>query len=61
MTCAGSLLQPSAVSSGTSGQGRGCIDMTTPSCGQARGKTTAKKIMNHARAATQYTTRRVTE
>jgi hypothetical protein len=24
------------VSSGTSGQGRGCTDMTTPSCGQAR-------------------------
>ena len=37
---------PPAVSSGTSGQGRGCIDMTTPSCGQARGESDAQKIMN---------------
>jgi hypothetical protein len=45
------------VSSGTSGQGRGRIDMTTPSCGQTRGKATARKIMNYARAATLHATR----
>jgi len=42
------------VSSGTSGQGRGCIDMTAPFCGQtrtSRGRATAQKSMNYSHAA----------
>jgi len=54
-----------AVSSGTSGQGRGCIDMTTPFCGQAKGKAkgkaTAEKIMNYRRAAALEAPRRAAE
>jgi hypothetical protein len=33
----------SGVSSGTSGHGRGCIDMTTPSCGRTSGRATARR------------------
>ena len=52
-------------SSGTSGHGRGCIDMMTRFCGQARGRTrgkaTAEKIMNYRRAAALEAPRRAAE
>ncbi|MGH3394437.1 MAG: hypothetical protein ACRDPO_07080, partial [Streptosporangiaceae bacterium] len=49
-----------AVSSGTSGQGRGCIDMTTPFCGQAREEGGRTKIMDQRRGVIREAPQRVT-
>jgi hypothetical protein len=51
------------VSSGTSGQGRGCIDMTAPFCGQTRtgGQGDRTQSINYTHAAAPEATRRAAQ